>query len=88
MPGPVLHTLIIIAAIIIPGGLLVYFAWLARAKCKDRARAKEAQRQKDPIEEIREAFLQMYPPESLRAKERRRRLDKRRRLTRRKFPNK
>jgi|19_taG_2_1085344.scaffolds.fasta_scaffold83717_1 hypothetical protein len=71
MTNPVIHALVVLAAIIIPGGLVVYFAWRFKARCNE---AKEAQRQKDPIEEIREAFLSRYPKDSLRAKARRERL--------------
>jgi len=83
MTNPVIHALVVIAAIIIPGGLIVYFGWRVRNRRKE---AKEAQRKKDPIEEIREAFLRMYPKESLRAKERRNRLETAKRRRRRKFP--
>jgi hypothetical protein len=72
MTNPVIHALVVIVAIIIPGGLLVYFGWRVRNRCKE---VEEARRQKDPIEEIREAFLRMYPKESLRAKSRRKQLD-------------
>tara|TARA_A100001391_G_scaffold73873_1_gene47771 strand:- start:438 stop:623 length:186 start_codon:yes stop_codon:yes gene_type:complete len=29
MANPIIHTLVFIAAVLIPGGLLVYFAWRA-----------------------------------------------------------
>ena len=75
MPSTPVHVLILIAAIIIPGGLLAYMAWRAWRR---RARKRDQQeREIDPIEDIRNAFLAMYPPESLRAKEKRRRLDRR-----------
>ena len=76
----------IIAAIIIPGGLIVYFAWRIRNKCKDVKAAKIEALKADPIEEIRNAFLGMYPKESLRARNRRERLEEARRRRRRKFP--
>jgi hypothetical protein len=79
MTNPVIHALVVIAAIIIPGGLLVYFGWRVRNRCIE---VKEAHRQKDPIEEIREAYLRLYPKESLRAKARREQLDRARRLRR------
>ena len=85
MPSSPIHALILIAAVIIPGGLLAYMAWRAHAR---RARRKELdQRDHDPIEDIRNAFLAMYPPESLRAKEKRRRLDRRLRAPGKKPPN-
>jgi len=86
MANPVIHALVIIAAIIIPGGLVVYFAWRIRNRCKDVKAAKIEARELDPIEEIRNAFLGMYPKESLRAKKRRERLEEARRRRRRKFP--
>ena len=73
MANPVVHLLVVIAAIIIPGGMLAYIAWrLRKAKQAKIAKAAKA----DPIQEIRDAFLEMYPPESLRAKEKRRRLNR------------
>jgi hypothetical protein len=69
MTNPVVHALVLIAAIIIPGGLLVYLAWAAR-----KARAKKSQR--PTPEEARNAFLAMYPRDSLRAQDRCSRLDR------------
>jgi len=86
MTNPIIHALVIIAAIIIPGGLIVYFAWRIRNKCKDVKAAKIEALKADPIEEIRNAFLGMYPKESLRARNRRERLEEARRRRRRKFP--
>jgi hypothetical protein len=85
MPNPIIHALVIIAAIIIPGGLIVYFAWRIRNKCKDVKAAKIEALKADPIEEIRNAFLGMYPKESLRVRNRRERLEENRRRRRRKF---
>jgi len=59
MTHPVVHVIILIAAILIPGGLLLYFVWLSRTRKKTSA-----------PDEAREAFLKMYPPLSLRAKNR------------------
>lgn len=73
MTNPAIHALIVIAAIIIPGGLLVYCAWRMRARRKE---VKAAEYAVDPIEEIREAYLSLYPKESLRAKARREQLDR------------
>jgi hypothetical protein len=83
MTNPVIHALVVIAAIIIPGGLIVYFAWQLKNRHKE---AKEAEFNKDPIQDIREAFLRMYPKGSVRAKERHNRLDILQRRRRRKFP--
>jgi len=63
--NPLVHALVLIAAIIAPGGLLVYFAW--------RAAKNKANRKPTP-EEAKKAFLSMYPKESLRAKARLNRL--------------
>ena len=79
MTHPIVHVVILAAAILIPGGLLVYFAWRARTRCKKKA-AKSAP------EEAREAFLKMYPPLSLRAKNRLQQL-RRARAYRRRNPN-
>jgi len=69
--NPLVHTLVFIAAVIIPGGLLVYFAWQATKKLK--ARQKKRYRRPTP-EEAYEAFLSMYPEDSLRARSRANRL--------------
>ena len=79
MGNPLVHMLVLIAAVIIPGGLLVYFGYWARQKCKAAEKKAAEERARDPIEEIRGAFLEMYPIESLRAKERRQRLERARR---------
>ncbi len=85
MANPVIHALVILAAIIIPGGLVVYFAWRIRNRCKDVKAAKIEALKLDPVEEIRNAFLGMFPKESLRARNRRERLEEARRRRRRKF---
>ena len=69
MTNPVVHALVLIAAIIIPGGLLVYLAWAAN-------KARIAKSQQPTPEEARDAFMAMYPPESLRARSRRTHLDR------------
>ena len=71
MTNPIIHTLVFIAAVVIPGGLLVYFAWRTYAR---RARANVEPPLPSP-EEARNAFLSMYPKESLRARERWRRVN-------------
>jgi len=70
MAHPLVHALIFAAAVLIPGGLLVYFAWLAYKRRRDRKAAPPK------LEEIREAFFKMYPKDSLRAQSRRDRLDR------------
>jgi hypothetical protein len=84
MSHPVVHALAILAAILIPGAEVLYFAWAIRAKHKEKQ--EEAAKGDDPIEEIREAFRDMFPKDSLRAKERRKRLALLQRRRRRKFP--
>ena len=65
MSNPIIHAIVLALAVIIPGGLIVYFTWWA---CK-------RQKPKNSQNEAREAFLKMYPPLSLRAQSRRQRLD-------------
>jgi len=86
--NPVIHALVVLAAIIIPGGLIIYFAWRVRNKCQDVKAAKLEAHNRDPIEEIREAYFQKFPRESLRAKNRRERLKRMRERRRRKFTEK
>ena len=76
MTNPVIHALVLIAAILIPGGLIVYIAWAAH-------KARKRNPQKPTPEEARAAFIAMYPPESLRAQDRRKRLERARRFRRR-----
>jgi hypothetical protein len=67
MANPFIHAAVLIAAIIIPGGLIVYLAWAA-----DKVRKVKSQ--KPTPEDARAAFEAMYPPESLRGKSRRNQL--------------
>ena len=71
MTNPIIHGLVFVAAVVIPGGLLAYFAWRTYT---NRREAKEKPPAPSP-EEARNAFLSMYPADSLSARERRRRLD-------------
>ena len=68
MANPLIHALVLIAAIIIPGGLLVYFGWRARRRFKKLAKSQD---HVSDVEEALQAFKDMYPPESLRAQNRR-----------------
>jgi len=71
MTNPLVHALIFTLAVIVPGGLLAYFAWRAyKAKEAKAERAKEL-----APHEVTQAFLRAYPRESLRARSRRERLD-------------
>jgi hypothetical protein len=71
MTNPLIHALVFLAAVIIPGGLLVYFAWRLRKKTVIPPTPEEA----------RTAFREMFPVGSLRADNR---LDKLKRYKRRK----
>lgn len=83
MTNPLLHVIALIAAIVIPGGLIVYFAWVARVRCRVQRKTKL----KPSPEEAQNAFKAMFPPESLRARERRLRLGRSRAYRRRKSGN-
>jgi hypothetical protein len=71
MTNPIVHMMVFIAAVVIPGGLLVYFAW--------RAYAKSAPANVEPPlpspKEALNAFLSMYPKESPDTKAPRERVD-------------
>jgi hypothetical protein len=82
MANPLVHALVFLAAVLIPGGLLVYFAWRATRKASspkgEPNHTAEKQGSGDipatPVE-AREAFRHMFPKDSLRAKSRREKLD-------------
>ena len=88
MTNPLVHALVLLAAILIPGGLLVYFGWRAARAGSISPKANLNQNDdSEPFEyipenlpdpdEAREAFRRMYPhssPDSLRAKSKVRRL--------------
>jgi len=61
--------MVLLAAIIIPGGLLVYFAWAAV-----KAKQDKPQKAKPTPEEAREDFREMFPEGSLRAQSRKKQL--------------
>jgi hypothetical protein len=73
MTNPVVHAVVFGAAVIIPGGLVLYFAWRAykahRIKMREAARAEKRSK-------ARQAFMKMYPPLSLRARSRMAQLDR------------
>lgn len=93
MTNPLVHALVFIAAVIIPGGLLVYFAWLATRKSISSKGEPNQTRQKrgsenipappPTPEEARTAFEHMFPKDSLRAKSRAERLRRFRAIKRR-----
>jgi hypothetical protein len=71
MANPIVHTLAIIAAIIIPGGLLVYFGWRGAKKAAMAAtERKEEAAHKSTLLKARAEFRKMYPKDSLRARSR------------------
>jgi hypothetical protein len=74
MTNPLVHALIFTLAVIIPGGLIAYFAWRAY-KAKEASEAKAAYDKELAPHEVKQAFLRAYPRESLRARSRRERLD-------------
>jgi len=82
MGNPIVHALVFAAAVLIPGGLLVYFAWRA-ISLKARPNQNSDSEQLEHIPETRPtpsearvAFEHMFPKDSLRARERRKRLDR------------
>ena len=84
MANPVVHALVFIAAVLIPGGLLIYFAWRATRSISFKGEPNHtAQNQgfdvKRPSpDEALDAFLEIYPrysPDSLRARSRASRLE-------------
>ena len=97
MTNPFVHALVLITAVVIPGGLLIYFAWMAarrsisfKAKPNQNANSGEIGHTpaKMPIpHEARAAFENMFPKDSLRAQSRQKQLQ-RARTSRRKNPKK
>ena len=91
MANPFVHALVFAAAVLIPGGLLVYFAW--RAISLKREANHTAQKQgsgnipDDPPspDDARRAFEDMFPRDSLRAQNRKRKLTRAKALRHRKF---
>lgn len=87
MTNPLVHALVFIAAVLIPGGLLVYFAWRASRRSISFKRDPNHTAQKEGFQEIPdelpdpddvlEAYLRAfpkYPKDSLRARSRANRL--------------
>ncbi len=80
MTNPLVHALVFLAAVLIPGGLLVYFAWRATRKSispkgEPNRTAQKGGSEDIPVtpDEALEAFLQAFPKyskESLRARNR------------------
>jgi len=87
MANPLVHTLVFIAAVLIPGGLLVYFAWRCANKANSLKAPANHTAQKQGSEDISDqpptpqealdAFLVAYPKyskDSLRARNRAKRM--------------
>lgn len=82
MTNPVVHAIAFITALLVPGGLLIYFAWRAARSISVKAepnqtgqkhRSDEEAANKPTPDEALEAFLDMYPKysqDSLRARSR------------------
>ena len=70
MGTPIIHAIVFVIAVVIPGGLIAYFGWRAYKKRRDRKAAD------DKVRRAREAFKRHFPvqSDSLRARSRRRRL--------------
>ena len=83
MTNPCVHALVFVAAVLIPGGLLGYFAWRAislRGRVNQSTDLDELEYIPENLptqEEALDAFRRMYPsypPDSLRAENRLKRL--------------
>lgn len=74
MANPIVHALAFAAAVVIPGGLLVYFAWraLSRRAISDPDNTPATSGPSPAV--ARAAFELRFPKESLRARNRRRKL--------------
>jgi len=82
MTNPLVHALVFIAAVLIPGGLLVYFAWRALSlkgepnHTAQKEGSGNTPAQRSTPHEARTAFEEMFPKDSLRARSRRKQLDR------------
>ena len=87
MTNPLVHALVFIAAVVIPGGLLVYFAWRATRKSISLKAVPNQTAEKEGLEhlpdelpspeEVLAAYLEAFPrcpQDSLRARSRAKRL--------------
>ena len=79
MTNPLVHALVFLAAVLIPGGLLLYFAWRATRKASsakgepNHTAEKQGSGNIPSAEEALHAYLKAFPKyskESLRAKSR------------------
>jgi hypothetical protein len=83
MTNPLVHAIAFIAAVLIPGGLLVYFAWRAISlKGEPNHTAQNPGKKDIPVKSVtspsdaRDAFRKMFPKDSLRARSKIARLDR------------
>ena len=83
MTNPLIHAVVLAIAVLIPGGLIAYFAWAAYNK--RQGRFQPAADRPTP-EEAREAFSKMYPADSLRGQSRLKQLTRARSLRRKNPP--
>ena len=80
MTNPLVHAIAFIAAVLIPGGLLVYFAWRAISLKGEPNHTAQNPGSEDISDrsptpsEARSAFRDMFPKDSLRARSRERQL--------------
>ena len=80
MTNPLVHALVFLAAVLIPGGLLVYFAWRAISLKGEPNHTAQIPGSEDIPDdpptpaEAQSAFRDMFPKDSLRAKNRRRKI--------------
>jgi hypothetical protein len=75
MGNPLVHAIAFAAAVIIPGGLLVYFAWrsISLKRIPNHTAQKQGSEDIPSAEEALQAYLEAFPKyskESLRAKSR------------------
>jgi hypothetical protein len=75
MGNPLVHAIAFAAAVIIPGGLLVYFAWrsISLKRTPNHTAQKQGSEDIPSAEEALQAYLEAFPKyskESLRAKSR------------------
>ena len=80
MTNPLVHALVFLVAVLIPGGLLVYFAWRSISlKAGPNHTAQKPGKEEIPggpptPAAAQSAFRDMFPKDSLRAKNRRRKI--------------
>jgi len=82
MTNPFVHAVVFLAAVLIPGGLLVYFAWRAISLKGEPNHTAQNPGSEDisgvrpSPSEARSAFRDMFPKDSLRARSRMSRLSR------------